>query len=84
MGRVAPLAGDDPDESLGKLALLVGRERGLILDGVGDAAQQIRVADDIAQTRWKLRNGERKRARDILQNLTLPCEISGMFVCRHE
>ena len=54
------LAGDDPDESLGKLALFTGRKGRLILDSVGDAAQQIRVADDIAQARGKLRNGERE------------------------
>ena len=66
-----------------KFALLVRRQSWLILDGVCDAAQQIRVADDIAQARWKLRNGKRERARDILQDRVLPRQIGGMFVSRH-
>ena len=77
------LSGDDPDESLGKFALFASRQSWLILNGVGDAAQQIRVADDIAQARRKLRNGQRERARDILQDRVLPRQISGMFVSRH-
>ena len=77
------LAGDDPDESLGKLALFTSRKGWLILDSVGDAAQQIRIAHNIAQARGKLRNGERERARDILQDRVLPRQIGGMFVSRH-
>ena len=51
------------------------RQRRLILDGVGDAAQQIGAGDGNAQRRRQLRNGQRKSARNMRQNLILICLV---------
>ncbi len=47
------------------------RDLRLILDGVGDAAQQVGVGDRTAQIRGQLRNGQRKRTRDGGKDLLL-------------
>ncbi len=48
---------DHVDEELGKVAFLCRRYRRLILDGIGDAAQQVGIADNLAQCRGQLRYG---------------------------
>ncbi len=48
-----------------------GRERRLILDGIGDPAQQIGVGHRSAQRQGQFRYRQRKGARDMRENLIL-------------
>ncbi len=64
---------DHFDEGLLVAALVGGREGGIVLDGVGDAAQQIGVGNYAVQLSRQLRNGQRKGARNQWQDEVLKC-----------
>ena len=68
--RVAS-AGDHRLESLQESQRLGGRQRRLILDGIGDPAQQIGIGDRNAQRGGQLRNRQREGARDVRKYLVL-------------
>ena len=61
-GRGRVLAGDDGDEEVAEVLLLVGVERDLVLDGVGGAAEQVGVGDRGAEAFRELGDGQRERA----------------------
>ena len=58
-------------EALQEGQCLGGRQGRLVLDGIGDAAQQVGAGDRRAQIRRQLRNRQRKGARDVGENLVL-------------
>ena len=69
--------GHDLDEAFRKCQLLPGGQRGLVLNGVHDTAQEIGIAHHVSERAWKLRNRERKRAGHALQNPHLTGEVTG-------
>ena len=61
----------DGREALEELERLLGRDRRLVLDRVGNPAQKIRVGHRGPQPRGQLRNRERKGARHVREDLLL-------------
>ncbi len=53
----------------------------LILDGVGDPAQQVGIGHRTAQVRRQLRNGQRKGARHGGQDMFLICLVGMARIC---
>ena len=68
--------GHDLDEAFRKRLLLPGGQRGLVLNGVCDSAQEIGIAHHVTESAWKLRNRERKGAGHALQDCSLVGEVA--------
>ena len=66
---------DDLDEGFREMPLLPGIEGRVILDGVGNAAQQVSVADDPGEVPGKLRDGKREGPRYVLQDVFLVIQV---------
>ena len=56
---------------MGEMAFLLSAQRDFVLDGIGNAAKQVGVADRPAERRRELRNGQRKSPRHALQYVRL-------------
>ena len=86
-GSCVLAAFDDVDPPLGKFALLTRREGGFVLDGVRDPAEQIGIADRVAERGGQLGNGKRECAGNALQDLRLVSEVAfkgGFASCRFQ
>ena len=59
------------DEPLGEFPLVRIGQVLVVFDGIGDAAQQVGIADHLLQRVGQLRNGQGKGARDALENFIL-------------
>ena len=55
---------EDLDEAFRKRLLLPGGQRGLVLNGVRDTAQEIGIAHLVTERAWKLRNRVLQRNSD--------------------
>ncbi len=67
----SPWPASDAAETLQKSQCLRRGQRRLVLDGIGDPAQQVGAGHRSAQTRGQLRDRQRKGARDVGENLVL-------------
>ena len=78
-GSAASRPAHDFDEAFRKRLRLPGGQRGLVLNGVRDAAQEIGIAHHVTKRAWKLRNRERKRAGHALQHPRLIGEVTSVI-----
>src|SRR5919109_2094872 len=72
---------DHPNELLGKMMLLGRGKFSPIFNSIGDAAQQIGIANHFTKSRWKHWDGQGKRAGDALEYMALISVILGSGLC---